>query len=128
MLTGEVKESPRKEIFYFDDDGNLNAYRYQRWKLHFRIQENHGFNVWQKGYTDLRFPLLIDLKGDPYERASHDSEDYYHWMAERMFAVVPAQAKIKDFLMTFKDYPQRQAVGSFSLDKVLEQIQSSQKN
>jgi len=128
MLTGEVEKSPRKEIFYFDDDGNLNAYRYNRWKLHFRIQENHGFDVWQKGYTDLRFPLLMDLKGDPYERASHDSEDYNHWMAERMFVVVPAQAKIKEFLMTFKDFPQRQEIGSFSLDKVLNQIQASQKN
>jgi len=128
MLTGEVDKSPRKEIFYFDDDGNLNAYRYNRWKLHFRIQENHGFDVWQKGYTDLRFPLLMDLKGDPYERASHDSEDFNHWMAERMFVVVPAQAKIKEFLMTFKEFPQRQEIGSFSLDKVLNQIQSSQKN
>jgi len=128
MLTGEVDKSPRKEIFYFDDDGNLNAYRYNRWKLHFRIQENHGFDVWQKGYTDLRFPLLMDLKGDPYERASHDSEDFNHWMAERMFVVVPAQAKIKEFLMTFKEFPQRQEIGSFSLDKVLDQIQSSQKN
>ena len=128
MLTGEVENSPRKEIFYFDDDGNLNAYRYNRWKLHFRIQENHGFDVWQKGYTDLRFPQLIDLKGDPYERAPHDSEDYNHWMAERMFVLVPAQAKIKDFLMTFKDFPQRQGIGSFSLDKVLEQIEASQKN
>lgn len=49
-------------------------------------------------------------------------------MANRMFAVVPAQAKITEFFMTFKDYPQRQSVGSFSLDKVLEQIQASQKN
>ena len=72
--------------------------------------------------------MLFDLKADPYERAQHDSEDYYHWMAERMFVLVPAQAKIKDFLMTFKDFPQRQEVGSFSLDKVLDQIQSSQKN
>ena len=128
LLTGEVSESPRKEIFYFDDDGNLNAYRYDKWKVHFRIQENHGMEVWQKGYTDLRFPLLIDLRADPYERTPHDAEDYNHWMAERMFVLVPAQAKIKDFLMTFQDYPQRQEVGSFSLDKVLEQIQGSKKN
>ena len=72
--------------------------------------------------------MLMDLRADPYERAEHDSEGYRKWMADRMFALVPAQAKISEFLMTFKDYPQRQAVGSFSLDQVLEQIQSSQKN
>ena len=70
----------------------------------------------------------MDLRADPFERAEHDSEDYRRWMAYRMFALVPAQAKVKEFLMTFKEFPQRQAVGSFSLDQVLEQIQSSQKN
>ena len=128
FLTGEVDESPRKEIFYFDDDGSLNAFRYNRWKIHFKIQENHGFEVWQKGYTTLRFPMLMDLYGDPFERAEHDSEDYRHWMADRMFVVVPAQAYIGKFLATFKEFPQRQKVGSFSLDQVLEQMQSAKKN
>ena len=49
-------------------------------------------------------------------------------MAERMFIMVPAQAKISEFLATFQEYPQRQAVGSFSLDQVLEQMQKAQKN
>jgi arylsulfatase len=128
LLTGETTESARKEIFYFDDDGSLNAFRYGRWKMHFKIQENHGFNVWQKKYTELRFPMLMDLYGDPYERAQHDSEDYNHWLADRMFLLVPAQAKIAEFLTTFKEFPQRQEVGSFSLDKVLEQMQGAKRN
>ncbi len=127
-LTGEVDKGPRKEIFYFDDDGSLNAMRYNRWKVHFKIQENHGFEVWQKPYTELRFPKLMDLLGDPYERASHDSEDYNHWMAERMFVLVPAQAVVAEFLSTFKEFPQRQAVGSFSLDKVMEQMNKAKRN
>jgi arylsulfatase len=127
-LTGQTEESPRNEIFYFDDDGSLNAFRYNRWKMHFKIQENHGFEVWQKKYTELRFPLLMDLRGDPYERAQHDSEDYSRWLAERMYMMVPAQAKIAEFLATFQDYPQRQKVGSFSLDQVLEQMQSAKRN
>jgi arylsulfatase A-like enzyme len=128
LLTGQTTESARKEIFYFDDDGSLNAFRYGRWKMHFKIQENHGFNVWQKKYTELRFPMLMDLYGDPYERAQHDSEDYNHWLADRMFLLVPAQAKIAEFLGTFKEYPQRQEVGSFSLDKVLTQMESARRN
>ena len=127
-LTGQTEESPRNEIFYFDDDGSLNAFRYKRWKMHFKIQENHGFEVWQKKYTELRFPLLMDLRGDPFERAQHDSEDYSRWLAERMFMMVPAQAKIAEFLATFQEYPQRQKVGSFSLDQVLEQMQSAKRN
>jgi hypothetical protein len=96
--------------------------------MHFKIQENRGFDVWQKGYTTLRFPMLMDLKGDPYERAEHDSEDYRQWMADRMYMLVPAQAKIAELLATLKEYPQRQKVGSFSLDQVLEQMQSAKRN
>jgi arylsulfatase A-like enzyme len=128
LLTGETVENPRKEIFYFDDDGSLNAFRYNRWKVHFKIQENHGFDVWQKKYTELRFPMLMDLYGDPYERAQHDSEDFNHWAADRMFVMVPAQAYVGAFLATFKEFPQRQKVGSFSLDRVLEQMQKAAKN
>jgi len=72
--------------------------------------------------------MLMDLYGDPYERAQHDSEDFNHWAAERMFVMVPAQAYVGEFLATFKEFPQRQKVGSFSLDRVLEQMEKAAKN
>jgi arylsulfatase len=112
-------------MFYFNDDGSLVALRYNRWKLHFQIQEHHGFDVWQKGWTELRVPMLFDLQADPFERAQHDSEGYKTWAVERIYLLVPAQAYVGKFLMTFKDYPQRQKVGSFSLDRVLEALQKS---
>mgnify|MGYP001819187925 CR=1 FL=1 len=124
-LTGETQESPRKEIFYFDDDGGLNAFRYDRWKIHFKIQEGHGFDSWRREYTTLRMPMLIDIRADPFERAYHESSDYDRWAAERMFAFVPAQAKVAEFLATFKEYPQRQPIGSFSLDQVLDAMKQS---
>jgi arylsulfatase len=127
-LTGETEEGPRKEIFYFDDDGGLNALRYNRWKIHFKIQEHHGFDVWVKPYTQLRLPQLMDLKGDPFERAYFESEEYKRWMAEHLFLLVPAQAIVGQFLKTFKDYPQRQPIGSFSLDRVLESMNKAGTN
>jgi len=121
-LTGAAEKSPRKELFYFDDDGGLNALRYNRWKISFKIQENHGFDVWQKPYTGLRLPIITDLYGDPFERAYFESEDYKHWLGEHFFMMVPAQAVVGEFLQTFKEYPQRQPIGSFSLDTVMESI------
>jgi arylsulfatase A-like enzyme len=123
FLTGKTTEDPRKEMFYFNDDGSLVAMRYGRWKLHFQIQEHHGFEVWQKPWTELRFPMLMDLRADPYERAQHDSEGYVQWVAERMYLLVPAQGFVGQFLSTFKEFPQRQKVGSFSLDKVMQAMQ-----
>ena len=125
-LTGGAKESGRKEFFYFNDDGNLAALRYDRWKMHFAVQDHHGFGVWQQPWTQLRVPYIMDLRADPYERAQHDSELYYKWMAEHIYLLIPAQAYVGKFLATFKSYPQRQKVGSFTLDKVLQQLQTTQ--
>jgi arylsulfatase len=76
-------------------------------------------------WTELRLPMLFDLQADPFERTQHDSESYAQWAMEHAFVLVPAQAYVGQFLMSFKDYPQRQKVGSFSLDRVMEKLQES---
>jgi arylsulfatase len=37
FFKGEVATSPRHEIFYFDDGANLNALRYDDWKVTFQV-------------------------------------------------------------------------------------------
>ena len=69
-LKGEVKENPRKGFFYWSDDGDLLAVRYENWKLHFMEQRAHGFEVWQEPFVTLRFPSLYNLRSDPFERAT----------------------------------------------------------
>ncbi|MBZ5858268.1 arylsulfatase [Flavihumibacter profundi] len=124
-LTGQTAQSARKEMFYFNDDGSLVALRYNRWKIHFQIQEHHGFEVWARPWTSLRVPLIFDLQADPFERAEHDSELYTKWLVDHVYLLVPAQAYVGQFLGSFRDFPQRQKVGSFSLDQVLESLQKS---
>jgi arylsulfatase len=43
-----------------------------------------------------------------------------------MFVMVPAQAVVKGFLQTFQEFPPRQKPGSFSLDRVLEELAEGQ--
>ena len=125
MLTGDEDESPRKEIFYFSDDGDLTALRYDDWKLIFMEQKAQGtFRVWMEPFVPLRVPLIENLRRDPYERASITSNTYYDWLLDRAFLLVPAQAYVGQFLATFKDYPPRQKAASFSLDQVMEKMQS----
>jgi arylsulfatase len=125
MLTGETEESPRKEIFYFSDDGDLTALRYDDWKLIFMEQKAEGtFRVWMEPFVPLRVPLIENLRRDPYERASITSNTYYDWLIDRAFLLVPAQAYVGQFLATFKEYPPRQKAASFSLDQVMEKMQS----
>ncbi|MCZ6773036.1 MAG: arylsulfatase, partial [Proteobacteria bacterium] len=61
----------------------------------------------------------------PYERAFFTSNSYYDWMIDRAFFLVPAQAFVADFLGTFKEFPPRQKPASFTIDQVMEKLQSS---
>jgi arylsulfatase len=118
--TGEGK---RKEYFYWTDDGNLAGLRYERWKLVFMEQRAEGLAVWQDPLVTLRFPKLIDLRADPFERAPTEAGDYDRWRVEHAFALVPAQAYVGQHLATYRDFPPRQKPGSFSLDEVLAKLQ-----
>ena len=125
LLTGKTKESPRKEIFYFSDDGDLTALRYEDWKLIFMEQQATGtMRVWQEPFVPLRLPLIENLRRDPYERATITSNTYYDWMLDRVFLMVPAQKYVGEFLQTFKEFPPSQKPASFSLKQVMEKMTS----
>lgn len=115
--------SPRKEFFYFNDDGSLVALRYNQWKLVFAEQRSHGFDVWQDPFVTLRLPKLFNLRSDPFETADHIGMDYDRWRIEHVFLLVPAQQYVGQFLSTFKEFPPRQKAGSFGIDQVLEALQ-----
>jgi arylsulfatase len=128
-LTGKEKKGPRKEIFYFSDDGDLTAIRYKDWKIIFMEQRAEGtLKVWSNPFTPLRIPLIFNLRRDPYERAQITSNTYYDWLLDHAFMLVPAQVFVADFLATFKEFPPRQTAASFSLDKVMETMTTPTNN
>jgi arylsulfatase A-like enzyme len=115
--------SPRNEFFYFNDDGSLVGLRYDRWKIVFAEQREHGINVWEEPFVPLRFPKLFNLRSDPFETADHEGMDYERWRVEHLFVLVPAQQYVGQFLTTFKEFPPSQKPGSFSIDAALESLQ-----
>jgi len=74
-----------------------------------------------------RLPKLFNLRSDPFETADHEAMDYPRWRAEHLFLLVPAQQYVGQFLSTFKEFPPRQKGGSFSLEQILESLQSAPK-
>jgi arylsulfatase len=72
----------------------------------------------------LRVPLIFNLRRDPYERSYSTSNTYYDWMLDRAYFLVPAQAYVGQFLATFREFPPRQKAASFSLDQVMEKLQT----
>lgn len=115
--------SPRREFFYFNDDGSLVGLRYDQWKIVFAEQRAHGADVWRDPFVPLRAPKIFNLRADPFEAADHEGMDYNRWWMEHIFLLVPAQQYVGKFLGTFKDYPPSQKPGSFSIDGALEALQ-----
>jgi len=122
-LTGQTTKSPREEFFYFNDDGGLDALRYDNWKFVFSEQRIEGtMRIWAEPFVTLRLPKIFNLRTDPYERADITSNTYYEWLVEHLFLLVPVQKIVGDFLATFKEFPPDQKSGSFSVDQVLEKL------
>jgi arylsulfatase A-like enzyme len=125
-LTGQAAKGPRESFFYINDDQQLVALRYDNWKIVFEEQQTPGtLRLWAEPFVTLRVPKLFNLRTDPYERADITSNTYYDWMMDHVFLYVPAQDYVGRFLMTFKDYPQRQKAASFNLDEVMQKLKDS---
>ena len=128
-LLGEEETTPREDIFYFSDTGDMTALRYGDWKIIFM---EHRFpqtmQAWMEPWTVLRMPLLFNLRRDPYERAQITSNTYFDWYLDRVFLISPAAKYVGEFLATFEEFPPSQAPGSFTVGdaraKILESIGS----
>ena len=122
-LTGQAEKSPRESFLYCNDDQQLTALRYDNWKVVFMEQRVQGtLRIWAEPFVTLRVPKIFNLRTDPYERADVTSNTYYDWLMDHVYLLVPAQDYVGKFLMTFKDYPQRQKAASFNLDEVLQKL------
>jgi len=120
-LKGE-EEWPRKEFLYITDDGSVAAFRYNNWKITFLQQDADGIDVWRNPYTQLRAPMVANLRMDPFEKAHEESIGYEQWWVDHMFMIAPSAAYVGQWLQSFKEFPPRQEPGSFSLDKVMDAI------
>jgi arylsulfatase len=125
-LTGQAEKSPRESFIYCNDDQQVTGLRYDNWKLVFMEQRVNGtLRIWAEPFTTLRIPKIFNLRTDPYERADVTSNTYYDWLIDHVYLLVPAQDYVGRFLMTFKEYPQRQKASSFNLDEVLSKLKDS---
>ena len=123
FLTVEGERSPRNEFFYFSDDGDLVAIRYDNWKLVFMEQRMRGtMQIWAEPFTPLRIPKIFNLRTDPFELADVTSNTYWDWVIDHAFLLVPAQTFVGEFLATFKEFPPRQKAASFSVDQVMDKL------
>ena len=124
LLTGKGP-SRRKEIFYFAE-GTLGAVRLGDYKYRFIDQPNG----WLGGTVKVDWPILVNLRLDPFERsgipsAAGGSLAYYNWFAYEFWRFVAVQDAVAEYAKTFVQYPPMQRGASFSLEQVKAQVQKA---
>jgi arylsulfatase A-like enzyme len=134
LLTGQTDKSARDEYYYFDDDGELVAMRFDvtlpgatnptAWKLVFGEQKAPGgLPIWMEPFDVLRLPKVYNLRMDPYERGDiGPTNQYYAWETDNVYLTAEGVRRAALFLKTFIEYPPSQSPASFSIDKAVEEL------
>jgi arylsulfatase A-like enzyme len=123
-LTGKDKKGARKELFYFSDDGELMALRYDDWKVTFMHQPAQGtLDTWSKPMVTTRIPWLYNLRRDPYEFSTTTSNTYWDWYLDHVYLLLPASEYVGKFIGTFKEYPPRMKAASFNLGDTMRALE-----
>ena len=122
-LTGQQAKGARNEFYYFNDDGDLVAMRFDDWKFVFAEQRQPGqLNVWANPFTELRFPKMFNLRMDPYEHAEVSGALYDQWRGENIYLTADAVMRAAAFLETFVEYPPSQSPASFGIDQIRKSV------
>jgi len=121
FLKGDVAEGPRKEFFYFTDNGDLTAVRYNDWKLSFKTIKGNLFTGTEESTN---VPIVTNLRMDPWEKYPTESMLYGRWWGDKLWTMVPAVTIVGGFLQTFREYPPSQVGGSLSIERALRAVES----
>jgi arylsulfatase A-like enzyme len=121
FFKGDVAKGPRHEFFYFTDNGDLTAVRYDDWKISFKTIKGNLFTGTE---ASTNVPLVTNLRQDPWERYQDQSMMYARWWGDKLWTMVPSVAIVGQFLQTFREYPPSQVSGSLSIEKALQMLEA----
>ena len=121
--------SKRHEIFYFTE-GTLCAVRIDDYKYRFTDQPNG----WLGATVKVDWPILVNLRLDPYERTGmYNGKDngsiaYYNWFAYEFWRFVFVQQEVAKAAQTFIEFPPMQKGASFNLQQLKEELEKRMAN
>ncbi|MDR3445069.1 MULTISPECIES: arylsulfatase [unclassified Dyella] len=133
-LTGKTNEGPRKEFFYFNDNAQVMAVRFDTitpggkvptaWKVEFCEQRAPGgLQIWMEPFVCLRVPKIFNLRMDPYERADvGPTNGYYAWETENVYLAAEGVMRATQMLQSFKEYPPSQIPATFTIDQATDAL------
>ncbi|HEX8814760.1 MAG TPA: arylsulfatase [Terriglobales bacterium] len=118
LITGKGP-SNRHEIVYFAE-GTLGAIRINDYKYRFIDQPNG----WLGGTVKPDWPILVNLRLDPFERAGMGrSLQYTNWYQYEFWRFVFVQQTVAQAAQSFIEFPPMQKSASFNMESVKEELQ-----
>ena len=84
----------------------------------------HGFDVWQEPFVTLARAEALQPPRRSVRAADQEGMGYGRWRIDRVFLLVPAQAIRRAIPWHFQGVPAPPAGGQFSLDAVLQALQT----
>jgi arylsulfatase len=132
-LTGQEDRGARDEFYYFNDDSELVAMRFDfmqpgaatrtAWKIVFCEQRAPGqLEIWSEPFVCTRLPRIFNLRMDPYEHAQISGDGYEAWWADNAYITAEGVRRAAGFLQTFVEYPPSQTPGTFSIEGIADQV------
>ena len=94
----------------------------KRWHFDWKITFATKDSWWADVAKPRTVPLVINLRQDPFE-VMVDSKLYTRWYGDKLCVMLPAQAIVGQFLLTFKEFPQPQKSSTLNVDRILAQMQ-----
>ena len=123
LITGKGK-SARHEVFYFAES-TLGAVRIGDYKYRF-IDQPGG---WLGGTVKVDWPILVNLRLDPFERTGLTGSLFYKdWFAFEFWRFVFVGREVGAYAETFVEFPPMQGGASFNLGAVKEEIEKKIKS
>jgi arylsulfatase A-like enzyme len=116
LITGKGP-SKRHEVFYFTEN-SLGAIRIDDYKYRFTDQPNG----WLGGTVLLDWPIIINLRLDPFERTNRSMGYGMDFFAHEFWRFVFVQDQVAKLGESFVQYPPMQAGASFNLEAVKKQV------
>ena len=121
FITGKTP-SARHEIFYFTES-TLSAARINDFKYRFTDQPNGWLGATEK----VDWPILVNLRLDPFERtgiptAHGGSLNFYDWFAYEFWRFVFVQQEIGKAAETFLEFPPLQKGASFNMEALKQKL------
>jgi arylsulfatase A-like enzyme len=104
---GEEKQSPRDSIYYFDQGGNLNAIRWNDWKLSFATTKG---NIATGVRETSSWALITNLRMDRYEKGREEGGGAIDFLARNIWLLVPIQGRSRSSSATSSNFRIRPAV------------------